>query len=108
MEWAAWEPSYRAICAQFGRTERAIEGRLWKLGLSTVRVAKAKRAWSGVAGNVRAAELAETYIPARPNLDDLHVRVCLDAGGFCALSERRMSRDRIAVTLPIVWPARAA
>lgn len=34
---------------------------------------------------------------------DAHVAAVMEAGGFCAFSERRIGRDGVAVCLPLKW-----
>lgn len=35
---------------------------------------------------------------------DAHVAAVMQEGGFCALSERRISKGGVAVSLPLTWP----
>lgn len=35
---------------------------------------------------------------------DAHVAAVMREGGFCAFSERRVSKDGVAVSLPLTWP----
>ena len=35
---------------------------------------------------------------------DAHVAAVMRQGGFCAFSERRVGRDGVAISLPLLWP----
>lgn len=37
--------------------------------------------------------------------NDKHVRAVMREGGFCAFSERRYGRGKIAVCFPLIWPS---
>lgn len=95
------------------RSARAVRHRRSRLGLSaedhTPDVERERLI------NLRAARASTALqaqrlraIPETANRDDTYVAACMALGGFCALSERRMPRGMVLVSLPLVWPSKTA
>jgi len=95
------------------RSARAVRNRRSRLGLSAedhtpdvererlINLRSARTATALEAQRLRA-------IPETANRDDAYVAACMAQGGFCAFSEKRLTRGNVAVCLPVIWPAQTA
>jgi len=95
------------------RSARAVRNRRNRLGLSpedhTPDVERERLVNRRAARAATALEAQRLRaIPETANRDDAYVAACMALGGFCALSERRMPRGVVVVSLPLVWPSKTA
>ena len=70
-----------------------------ELGLAAGQARRMERAFRARA----VSGLGDIQLP-RFARHDAHVAAVMREGGFCALSERRVGKDGMAVCLPLTWP----
>lgn len=68
-----------------------------ELGLTTGEAQRLERSFRASVG------VGDIQLP-RFARHDAHVAAVMREGGFCAFSERRISKGGVAVSLPLTWP----